>query len=177
MFVLWSLLSAAGCCALGDAAPAGDVRASASSYALLPPSCDSQIYCQGDLLRVVQNAHLYTDSKTFIDKKLLQSPAENPAQRHWSSRSHCHGVVLSPPPPYWPNNSRVRTVGTKRHVDWSISRHSVPPLQLKGHSPSRTFYRVPGRPLKLEAIPVACASSEGSCLLRAGSCVFLEARG
>ncbi|GLH06775.1 Trehalase [Gryllus bimaculatus] len=39
-------------------------------------SVANQIYCQGDLLRVIQNAHLYTDSKTFIDKKLLQSPAD-----------------------------------------------------------------------------------------------------
>ncbi|KAK7862704.1 hypothetical protein R5R35_000939 [Gryllus longicercus] len=74
MAALWKLMSvAAACCAvLAAAAPAATTAA--DFYASLPPSCDSQIYCQGDLLRVVQNAHLYSDSKTFIDKKLLQSP-------------------------------------------------------------------------------------------------------
>lgn len=34
----------------------------------------SGIYCQGDLLRTVQLAKLYNDSKTFVDMKLKQPP-------------------------------------------------------------------------------------------------------
>lgn len=34
----------------------------------------SEIYCQGDLLRTVQLAKLYNDSKTFVDMKLKQPP-------------------------------------------------------------------------------------------------------
>lgn len=36
----------------------------------LPPSCDSLIYCQGDLLHVIQMARLRDDSKTFVDHSL-----------------------------------------------------------------------------------------------------------
>lgn len=36
----------------------------------LPPICESQIYCQGDLLRDVALARIFEDSKTFVDKKL-----------------------------------------------------------------------------------------------------------
>ncbi|KAL0271426.1 UNVERIFIED_CONTAM: hypothetical protein PYX00_008531 [Menopon gallinae] len=39
-----------------------------------PPSCDSKIYCQGDLLHTVQMAHLFPDSKTFVDMKLKHPP-------------------------------------------------------------------------------------------------------
>ncbi|KAI9494172.1 trehalase [Zychaea mexicana] len=33
-----------------------------------PERCDSPIYCEGPLLRIVQLASLYPDSKTFVDK-------------------------------------------------------------------------------------------------------------
>ncbi|CAH1398864.1 unnamed protein product [Nezara viridula] len=36
----------------------------------LPPVCDRDVYCYGEILRVVQMAELYPDSKTFVDKKL-----------------------------------------------------------------------------------------------------------
>ncbi|XP_055902770.1 trehalase-like [Eupeodes corollae] len=36
------------------------------------PSCE--IYCRGDLLHTIQMAHLYKDSKTFVDMKLKNSP-------------------------------------------------------------------------------------------------------
>lgn len=42
----------------------------------LPPICESQIYCQGELLKDVQLARLYEDSKTFVDKKLKFSERE-----------------------------------------------------------------------------------------------------
>lgn len=32
------------------------------------PRCDSPIYCEGPLLKTVQLAKLYPDSKTFVDK-------------------------------------------------------------------------------------------------------------
>uniref|UniRef100_A0A1B6DB06 Trehalase n=2 Tax=Clastoptera arizonana TaxID=38151 RepID=A0A1B6DB06_9HEMI len=38
--------------------------------AVLPPSCNSNIYCTGPLLHDVQLAKLYKDSKTFVDMKL-----------------------------------------------------------------------------------------------------------
>ncbi|XP_059608546.1 trehalase isoform X2 [Phlebotomus argentipes] len=36
--------------------------------------CDSEIYCHGPLLDTIQMAHLYNDSKTFVDMKLKQRP-------------------------------------------------------------------------------------------------------
>lgn len=37
----------------------------------LPPSCERPVYCNSDLLHHVQLAHLYPDSKTFVDLPLL----------------------------------------------------------------------------------------------------------
>ncbi|XP_076032352.1 trehalase-like [Oratosquilla oratoria] len=42
----------------------------------LPPPCDSEIFCHGELLHHVQLAGLYPDSKTFVDKPLKNSPDE-----------------------------------------------------------------------------------------------------
>lgn len=36
----------------------------------------SQIYCHGPLLHAVQMAHLYKDSKTFVDMKLINRPEQ-----------------------------------------------------------------------------------------------------
>ncbi|XP_024938587.1 trehalase isoform X3 [Cephus cinctus] len=36
--------------------------------------CDSQIYCQGELLKTIQLARLYEDSKTFVDMSQLHDP-------------------------------------------------------------------------------------------------------
>ncbi|XP_078608689.1 trehalase-like [Branchiostoma floridae x Branchiostoma japonicum] len=33
-------------------------------------ACDSEIYCSGRLLEAVQNAHVFNDSKTFVDMKM-----------------------------------------------------------------------------------------------------------
>ncbi|XP_001380673.1 trehalase [Monodelphis domestica] len=40
----------------------------------LPPPCDSQIYCSGELLRRVQMAKLYRDDKHFVDMPLNTTP-------------------------------------------------------------------------------------------------------
>lgn len=40
------------------------------------PVCDSGIYCYGPLLDTIQMAHIYPDSKTFVDKKLKFSPGK-----------------------------------------------------------------------------------------------------
>lgn len=50
-----------------------------SSKVILPrsnelPSCE--IYCRGELLHTVQMAHLFKDSKTFVDMKLKKPPSE-----------------------------------------------------------------------------------------------------
>ncbi|XP_062995099.1 trehalase [Elgaria multicarinata webbii] len=40
----------------------------------LPPPCDSQIYCTGELLRQVQQARLFEDDKHFVDMPLNATP-------------------------------------------------------------------------------------------------------
>ncbi|XP_069985201.1 trehalase isoform X2 [Penaeus vannamei] len=40
----------------------------------LPPPCDSEIYCHGNLLHTVQMARLFNDSKHFVDMSLKASP-------------------------------------------------------------------------------------------------------
>uniref|UniRef100_A0A667XGQ2 Trehalase n=1 Tax=Myripristis murdjan TaxID=586833 RepID=A0A667XGQ2_9TELE len=40
----------------------------------LPPPCDSEIYCAGDILHQVQTAKLFDDDKYFVDMKLRANP-------------------------------------------------------------------------------------------------------
>nr|AGK89798.1 soluble trehalase [Apolygus lucorum] len=44
--------------------------AQAHEHQKLPPPCQSQIYCEGDLLHTVQMAKLFADSKIYVDMKL-----------------------------------------------------------------------------------------------------------
>ncbi|XP_026361419.2 trehalase isoform X2 [Ursus arctos] len=44
------------------------------SQGALPPPCDSQIYCHGELLHHVQMAKLYQDDKQFVDMPLSLAP-------------------------------------------------------------------------------------------------------
>ncbi|KAF2897943.1 hypothetical protein ILUMI_08231 [Ignelater luminosus] len=41
-----------------------------------PPPCENNIYCHGELLHTIQLAHLFDDSKTFVDKKLIYNPKQ-----------------------------------------------------------------------------------------------------
>ncbi|BES99965.1 trehalase (brush-border membrane glycoprotein) [Nesidiocoris tenuis] len=47
-----------------------------AAQSTLKESCDSPIYCQGELLHDVQMASLYSDSKYFVDLKLRNSERE-----------------------------------------------------------------------------------------------------
>ncbi|XP_018571291.1 trehalase isoform X2 [Anoplophora glabripennis] len=42
----------------------------------LLPTCFSDIYCHGSLLKTIQMAKIYEDSKTFVDMKMKHSPNE-----------------------------------------------------------------------------------------------------
>ncbi|XP_006890899.1 PREDICTED: trehalase [Elephantulus edwardii] len=44
------------------------------SQQALPPPCESQIYCHGDLLHEVQMAKLFPDDKQFVDMPLSMAP-------------------------------------------------------------------------------------------------------
>ncbi|XP_047738979.1 trehalase-like [Hyalella azteca] len=46
----------------------------AQSASGLPYPCDSNIYCYGDLLKTVQLARIYSDSKHFVDMPLVDEP-------------------------------------------------------------------------------------------------------
>nr|XP_053639627.1 trehalase-like isoform X1 [Cherax quadricarinatus] len=41
-----------------------------------PPPCESDIYCHGELLKTVQLAHIYNDSKYFVDMTLKFPPSQ-----------------------------------------------------------------------------------------------------
>jgi len=62
----------------------GAVAASAVAPLTKPAPCDSSspIFCQGELLRIVQLAAIYPDSKTFVDKKVRDSPEETLQRFH-----------------------------------------------------------------------------------------------
>ncbi|XP_030621075.1 trehalase [Chanos chanos] len=40
----------------------------------LPPPCDSEIYCTGEILKQIQTAKLFNDDKHFVDMKLTAAP-------------------------------------------------------------------------------------------------------
>lgn len=42
----------------------------------LPPPCYSEIYCHGRIIDNVMKAHIFNDSKTFVDRKLKKPPNE-----------------------------------------------------------------------------------------------------
>ncbi|KAK2585079.1 hypothetical protein KPH14_008594 [Odynerus spinipes] len=63
------LLVLAAVAALGNAASIG-----CSTQAKATDLCDSQIYCQGELLKVVQLSEIFNDSKTFVDLYQLDEP-------------------------------------------------------------------------------------------------------
>lgn len=42
----------------------------------LPPPCPSEIYCHGKIIDNVMNAHIFNDSKTYVDLKLKKPPNE-----------------------------------------------------------------------------------------------------
>jgi len=42
----------------------------------LPPPCFSEIYCYGRVIDTVMKAHIFNDSKTYVDLKLKQPTAE-----------------------------------------------------------------------------------------------------
>ncbi|KAM5226873.1 trehalase [Hipposideros larvatus] len=46
------------------------------SQEALPPPCESQIYCHGELLHQVQMAKLYQDDKQFVDMPLSSAPEQ-----------------------------------------------------------------------------------------------------
>lgn len=41
-----------------------------------PPPCPSEIYCHGRIIDNVMKAHIFNDSKTFVDLKLKKTPKE-----------------------------------------------------------------------------------------------------
>ncbi|KAL7015075.1 hypothetical protein ACKWTF_016270 [Chironomus riparius] len=55
-----------------------ECRASSTKIFYNPKTVGSngEIYCHGRLLETIQLAHIYADSKTFVDMKLKQSPAK-----------------------------------------------------------------------------------------------------
>lgn len=54
----------------------------------LPPPCDSQIYCHGELLHQVQMAKLFPDDKQFVDMPLSSAPDQ--VLQHFSKLASTH---------------------------------------------------------------------------------------
>lgn len=42
----------------------------------LPPPCSSEIYCYGRVIDNVMKAHIFNDSKTYVDLKLKKTPKD-----------------------------------------------------------------------------------------------------
>lgn len=112
----------------------------------LPPPCPSEIYCHGPLLHAVQTAELYSDSKTFVDKKLRflpdvvlanfsqlmietqNQPTKEQLQTFVDTNFDAEGLEFQPwdpsdwisDPPFLSNvnNLELRDWGQKLHEGW-----------------------------------------------------------
>ncbi|XP_028722233.2 trehalase isoform X1 [Peromyscus leucopus] len=62
------------------------------SQEALPPPCESQIYCHGELLHQVQMAKLYQDDKHFVDMSLATSPEEVLQRFSELATAHNHSI-------------------------------------------------------------------------------------
>ncbi|XP_010627618.1 trehalase isoform X2 [Fukomys damarensis] len=62
------------------------------SQEALPPPCESQIYCHGELLHQVQMAKLYPDDKQFVDMSLSAAPDEVLQSFSALTTAHNHSI-------------------------------------------------------------------------------------
>ncbi|KAB0347135.1 hypothetical protein FD754_011992 [Muntiacus muntjak] len=62
------------------------------SQEALPPPCESQIYCHGELLHQVQMAKLYQDDKQFVDMPLSLAPDQ--VLRHFRELAQAHNLSI-----------------------------------------------------------------------------------
>ncbi|XP_070283062.1 trehalase isoform X3 [Myotis yumanensis] len=62
------------------------------SQEALPPPCESQIYCHGELLHQVQMAKLYQDDKQFVDMPLSSAPDQVLQHFRTLASAHNHSV-------------------------------------------------------------------------------------
>lgn len=62
------------------------------SSQVLPPPCDSEIYCYGPLLHAVQMAKLYKDDKEFVDMGMSLPPEEILKNFENLSRTHNYSI-------------------------------------------------------------------------------------
>ncbi|XP_047117343.1 trehalase-like [Schistocerca piceifrons] len=104
----------------------------------VPPSCDSQIYCQGSLLDTVQKSKIYSDDKTFVDMKqkkpsqeilsefqtLMDSTNGSPSQeqiRNFVSDNFEEGKELEEwtPPDWVKNPSSLNTIRDPDLRNWA----------------------------------------------------------
>ncbi|XP_069854120.1 trehalase-like [Dipodomys merriami] len=58
----------------------------------LPPPCESQVYCHGELLHAVQMAKLYPDDKQFVDMSLSTAPDQVLRSFRELAEAHNHSV-------------------------------------------------------------------------------------
>lgn len=62
------------------------------SQGALPPPCESQIYCHGELLHQVQMAKLYPDDKQFVDMSLSMAPDQVLQRFNELAEAHNHSI-------------------------------------------------------------------------------------
>ncbi|XP_024903086.1 trehalase [Pteropus alecto] len=62
------------------------------SQEALPPPCESQIYCHGELLHQVQMAKLYQDDKQFVDMPLCSAPDQVIQRFNELVSTHNHSI-------------------------------------------------------------------------------------
>ncbi|XP_005328394.2 trehalase isoform X1 [Ictidomys tridecemlineatus] len=62
------------------------------SWGALPPPCESQIYCHGELLHQIQMARLFPDDKQFVDMSLSTAPDQVLQRFRELAEAHNHSI-------------------------------------------------------------------------------------
>ncbi|XP_029771568.1 trehalase [Suricata suricatta] len=134
----------------------------------LPPPCDSQIYCHGELLHQVQMAKLFQDDKQFVDMPLSTTPDQ--VLQHFRELAASHNDSIPRPLLHAFVQEHFRGVGQELEpwtpADWKdsprfLQKIADPKLRVWGeqlHQLWKKLGKKPGlRPGVLPLLTVACA--------------------
>ncbi|XP_055009132.1 trehalase-like isoform X2 [Boleophthalmus pectinirostris] len=111
---------------------------------VLPPPCDSEIYCTGPILDQVQKAKLYDDDKYFVDMKLKDPPgiilfafknlsSESPTVPREKLQDFLNKYFEKPgtefetwnPPDWHSNPAFLNKINDKQLREWAFSVHKL----------------------------------------------------
>ncbi|XP_014246527.1 trehalase-like [Cimex lectularius] len=117
-----------------------------SARAELKPSCESAVFCHGDLLHTVQTLRIFPDQKTFVDLQLkypeetvlnkfaaLQDKNADTVKQFVSenflncttSENQCEELDRWDPPDWTSNPSIINKITVKQYRQWAVDLNNI----------------------------------------------------